>query len=1167
MSPHSLVQEYLNLTEHLYAIITNGTHLRILRDSSRLIKLSFLEFNLQQMMEEEHFADFALMFRLIHASRMPQKQEEAPESILEKYHQISLDAGSRIRLGLSNAVKQAIEQFGQGFLSHPKNQHLRDLLQTNQLSPEQYFHQLLTLIYKLLFLLVIEERNLIFPKTTPDHIRDIYNQYYSLQKLRKLAENQQNLFAQNQYHDLWIALTQTFTLFSNPNKGKHLHINPLAGDLFSQANPTIFEKNTQLDNQTLLNCIFKLSIFKQPQTNLKIRINYAALNVEEFGSVYEGLLDFNADIDLPNQTFSLKQSSERSKSGSHYTPDELVKPLIQHSLDHIIARKRKAPTTEAQQQNLLSIRVCDPACGSGHILLAAARRIAFALAQVRTNTDQPSPTDFRLALRDTIQNCIFGVDKNPLAVELCKVALWLEAHNPGKPLNFLDHHIKCGDSIVGLTHAHELQNGIPNEAFKKIQGDDKQTLKTLRDQNKKQRKTRSQLTLNFNQGIGKSLTNIRTLIQSLNQMPEETPAQIQAKKQQYHKLTSGAKWLKLQTLANLQTAPFFQPKTPKNQPYIITDQEYQNLYTGKTSFQGNQKAAHADALAQQNKFFHWFLEFPQIFANGGFDCVIGNPPFLNGLRISTHYGSHYLKYIHNSYYPAKGTTDLVAYFFRKAFQIIKSKGFQALISTNTIAQGGTRIGGLEFILNNQGQINFAIRSMKWPGLAAVEVALLTIHKGLWKLSSYLDSQKVPQITSFLDSSKPLPKPQPLQENQDLSFQGVILRGEGFVLSHEEAASLENKNPQNKGIIFPYLNGKDLSTHPEQEPSRKVINFFSWEEESAKRYSEAYAILEKKVKPYRQQWRKDKNKDEIIGVYALPKPLYQKWWLYESSRPNLYQTINGLSKILITANVSKTHAFSFVRTNMIHANTLVIIASDKNVDLAILQSSLHEHWAWKYCSTMRGDRRYSPTTAFQTFPFPQTLTPEQTQTLNTLGEQYHSHRKQLMKNTWLGLTKTYNQFHNPNLPTDSQEIQHLQTLPHPQIKKQYGKLTLELIKHLQKEPKAILTLTQTIQGIQTLRSLHIKMDQEVLKAYGWHNQITLNHDFHQIEYLPENDRTRFTISNNARKQILEKLLLLNHQIHQKQLEQTKSQTPPTKKQSPKPKSQKKPPKNPNQKSLF
>ena len=486
MSAHAMVQEYLNLTEQLYGVVTNGRVIRLLRDSSRLIKQSYLEFDLDRIFTDGLFADFAVMYRLLHATRLPVSSEAASDSLIEKLHQDSLDSGARIREGLSKAVEEAILAFGNGFLAHPANTQLRERVASGQLAPDQYYASLLRLIYRLLFLMVIEERGLVFPPKATQAQRETYLRYYSVQRLRALAEKR--YLADKRQSDLWLALLSTFCLFEADGPGEKLGLKPLAGDLFRP--DAIGELDvSQLSNEALLNCLRSLGLYEHPQNKQLIRVNYAALNVEEFGSVYEGLLEYEPVIESAGSVpaFAFKQGDGRSATGSHYTPDDLVQPLIKHSLDHLIAERLKEKDPAAA---LLELRVADIACGSGHILLAAARRIATELAVVRTGEEQPSPSAYRTALRDVIRTCIYGVDLNPLAVELCKVALWLEAHNPGEPLNFLDHHIKCGNAIVGFVKREEVDNGVPDEAFAKLPGDDPEIGKKVRARNKRERAER-----------------------------------------------------------------------------------------------------------------------------------------------------------------------------------------------------------------------------------------------------------------------------------------------------------------------------------------------------------------------------------------------------------------------------------------------------------------------------------------------------------------------------------------------------------------------------------------------------------------------------------------------------------------------------------------------------
>lgn len=1139
MSPHALVQEYINLTEHyLYAIVTNGIHLRLIRDSSRLIKLSFIEFDLQTMMDDEHYADFAILFRLLHTSRMPRKRDMGGESLMEIFHQDALESGSRIRDGLSRAVEFSIRSLANGFLEHPENHALREGVGSGSLSAIAYYQYQLRLIYRILFLLVIEERNLVFPENGNKLGRDIYRDFYSVNRLRRLCEK--SYILEQRHHDLWISLKQTFRLFETEAVGHPLGVKPLAGDLFGPHALGALNQ-CQLDNRILLECLKNLSVFQNSATGQKTRVNYAALNVEEFGSVYEGLLEYEPVINAQGGRVQLDliKGYERSSSGSHYTPDEMVKPLIKHSLDHIINDRLKSATSPRErEQTLLSIKVCDVACGSGHILLNAARRIGLELAKVHTGEDQPSPKPLRQAIRDAISSCIYGVDKNPLAVDLCKVALWLEAHNPGEPLNFLDHHIKCGDAIVGLARKEELENGIPDEAFNKMPDDEKNTRAEFAKQNKQESAMAEQREIFYRHSefsrIEKSFTDISRVFTSFNDLPETSIDQIADKRSEYKAMISGENWQHLKSLCDIQTAQFFIPKSPENVGMIVTDGTFRQYMSGISAFRGGPADMAAADMCRKKRFFHWFLEFPEVFSEGGFDCILGNPPFLGNRKLKGAFGERFLEWVKYCYAPA-GAIELVGYFFRRIFSIVKQGGFQTLIATNTIAQGEARQGALDVIIAQGGTINFAIRSMKWSGLAAVEVSLVGIYKGKWKQSFSLGGKAVPQITAYLDDAEIAGNPYPLLQNADKSFQGSIVLGKGFVLEPWDAQKLIEKNPKNKNVLFPYLNGEDLNTNPDQSPSRWVINFFDWPEEKCREeYPECFEILERLVKPERQ--RKNEN-----GQYALRKPLPQKWWIYADKRPKLYRTIKPLGRVLLTTIHSKNLIWSIQGKKSIYTHAIIVIGFERYLEITIIISIFHEIWAWKYSSTIRSAGiRYTPTSAFDTFPFPQNPSPEIESALEQIGETYHHHRQKFMQSSQLGLTKTYNQFHNSKLTVIESDM------PEKEIEKQFGKETLYLWNHLHRTPDTC-DFNQAVTNILHLRRLHREMDETVLNAYGW-TDIKLAHDFYEVDYLPENDRIRYTISPAARKEILKRLLKLNHAIHEQEIQEGELQKGKSKKKT-------------------
>ena len=679
VSPHAMVQEYLNYSEHLYGLVTNGRQIRLLRDASRITRLSYVEFNLQKMMEEDLYSDFLLLYRLLHVSRMPLKIDGGAESIIEKYHQEGLEAGSTIRSKLGSAVKETIKSLANGFINHPDNEILRLALQHGQLDADEYYRQQLRIIYRLLFLFVIEERNLVYAESkTPETKRfsQIYFNYYSLLRLRKLAKKLPPPDA-NRHYDLWQSLLSSFALFETNEMGEKLGIMSLQGDLFGPASIATASydlHDCRLSNALVLQIIKALSYFEN-QNNLQIAVNYGGLDVEEFGSVYEGLLELKLEIKpvagTGNYSCSYAGSEERSKSGSHYTPDELVQPLIKHSLDYLLDERKKiindiitrqklfgpafrTRREELVTQHIYSLKVCDVACGSGHLLISGARRIAEVAASIIEEEEQPNPKAFQLAKRNAILNCIYGVDKNPLAVELCKVALWLEAYVPGQPLNFLDHHIKCGDAIVGLAHRDEMENGIADEAFKTLPGDDAVIAAAFRNQNKSERKLREAEALQFKVDFEKTTVNsvqeAMVEYKTFNRLPETTPDEIDRKTRAYKKFIAGKGFTFLKAMADTQVAQFFIPKTAANKEYLMTDADFRQILSGYRGWQ-DRKVAKAAVVALQHRFFHWFLEFPEVFSEGGFDCVLGNPPFLGNRKLSGTFGDNFLECIKYQFAP------------------------------------------------------------------------------------------------------------------------------------------------------------------------------------------------------------------------------------------------------------------------------------------------------------------------------------------------------------------------------------------------------------------------------------------------------------------------------------------------------------------------------------
>lgn len=1081
LAPHSLVQEFLNRTEALWGLVTNGKVLRLLRDNTYIRRQCYVEFDLEAIFEERLFEDFVALYRLVHRSRLPRAGADAHQCLLEQYYQYSVEQGGRVREHLRDGVEKCLKRLANGFLTHPANEELRRRVnlpaeRPEALSPEEFYRQLLRLVYRFLFLLVAEDRGLVSDDP-------LYREHYGIARFRRLVDNRA---AYTEHEDLWLGLRVLWKLLSDdtPQAGGKplaslLGLPVLNGELFTR----ITLDDYLITNRDLLSALWYLINYQEAPGSPPRRINYAALDVEELGSVYESLLDYHPQIDTsgPVPRFDLAPGSERKSTGSYYTPAELVGELIRSALEPVIEeRLREAKTKDEKKQALLSIKVLDPACGSGHFLLAAARRLGKELARIRTGEDEPAPEAVRDTIRDVVAHCLYGVDKNPLAVELCRVALWLEAHVPGKPLTFLDHRIKCGDSLVGVFDLEVLKKGIPDEAFKPVANDDKAIARALKKQNQEQRSGQkglfSGLSSEFN------LKELSADALRLDQIPDDSPESIREKQRLYDELR--LKTEQHRTACNIWTAAFFQPydNSVPQKALITTDTVRRYLETENAH---PQAIALANALAENHRFFHWPLEFPEVFARGGFDVVLGNPPFMGGKKISRTLGKRYRGWLEITFKPWENTADLCAAFFRRAFNIIRPGGRLGMVATNTIGQGDTRESGLAEILKQDGVITYAKRFVQWPGAANVEVNLVAIHKPdhsqlSIKHSPILDGKPVPFISSRLDDESEA-EPKRLPQNEEKAFIGDYVRGMGFVLESEEAEALLAKDSRNADCLFPYLNGKDLNSHPEQKPSRWVICFHDWDLERAKDYSDLLQIVEDRVKPERQKLRGSGDRHSR-----------EYWWQFHNYRKELRRAIAPLHRILVRSRIAELHMLIFVPNGWIYNEKTIVFAFDDDYHFSLLQSNIHEIWLRRFTSTLRTDINYAPTDCFDTFPFPleeyrrmasgewriEDLPPP-FQDAARIGAEYQEHRRQIMLERNIGLTSTYNLFHDPNC-TDT--------------------------------------------DIQRLRDLHVEMDRTILACYGW-DDIDPRHDF----YPNARGQVRFTISPEARREILHRLLELNLKI--------------------------------------
>jgi len=613
-SPHSLVQEYLNRSSgHLWAFVSNGVSLRVLRDNASLTRQAYVEFDLETMFADEVFDDFVVLWLTCHQSRV--EAENPAECWLERWTAAAAEAGTRAREELRAGVEAAIEALGAGFVAHPANTVLKERLRTGELNTFDYYRQLLRLIYRLLFLFVAEDRNLLHPPSAGDAQQRRYARYYSLTRVRTLANRRRG----GPHPDLWRSLTVVFDGLGRTAGIPSLGLPGLGSFLWSRvATPDL--DAAQIANQQLLVAVRQLAFVHDRGEKVLRPVDYRNLGTEELGAIYESLLEQHPDVNADAGTFRLNTAAgnERKTTGSYYTPTSLITELLDSAVDPVLAEAAAKTDAEAA---ILDLKVIDPACGSGHFLIAAAHRIAKKLAAVRTGDDEPSPDATRTALRDVIAHCVHGIDLNPMAVELCKVSLWMESMEPGKPLGFLDHRIVRGNGLIGAT-PQLLEAGVPDEAFKPLTGDDKAVVTSLKARNKKAREGQANL---FGGVGGIDLAALATTVEQIDAAPDADLAAVQAKATRWNELITSPEYQGAVHAADTWCAAFVAEHTKGS--VAITHEDYALARDQPSRVPADVRAA-VQRLTDQYAFLHWHLAFPDVFAHrGGFDMVLGNPPW------------------------------------------------------------------------------------------------------------------------------------------------------------------------------------------------------------------------------------------------------------------------------------------------------------------------------------------------------------------------------------------------------------------------------------------------------------------------------------------------------------------------------------------------------------
>lgn len=628
MNPHSMVQEFLNRSDEcLWGIVSNGLQLRLLRDNSSISRQAYIEFDLEAMMDGELYADYVIFWLLCHQSRL--EAEIPADCWLEKWVNTVQAEGTRVLDRLREGVMDAITQLGTGFLDHPANSALRESLYQGNLDKQDYYRELLRLVYRIIFLCTAEDRDLLFEKDVSSAIRSRYINFYSMHRFRELASKRRG----SKHHDLFNQFKLIMRGLGQAIGLPSLGIPPLGSYLWSdKAIPNLIE--CEITNRFLLSAFRSLTLHREG-TRL-VRVDFRHLGAEEFGSVYESLLEQHPEMHIESRTFVLNEASgnERKTTGSYYTPTSLINCLLDSALNPVIeeATKQKHP-----EEAILKLKVCDPACGSGQFLVGAARRIAFRLAMIRCGEIEPPADMYKQALREVVSHCIYGVDVNEMAVELCKINLWLESLEPGKPLSFLDHHIKCGNSLLYTTPVL-ISKGIPSDAFEAIEGDNRKHVQILKRQNQEESMGQGSLFVNDDSN---DLASLSQKLQQLDGMQEDT-FQSQAEKERLHSIIMESKeYSKQRLIADTWCGAFVGIKNRD----ILKEGITQGIVDQVKKAPGDLSRALLQEivrLSKQYRFFHWHIEFPDVFTvsneeqsypniitgwSGGFDVVLGNPPW------------------------------------------------------------------------------------------------------------------------------------------------------------------------------------------------------------------------------------------------------------------------------------------------------------------------------------------------------------------------------------------------------------------------------------------------------------------------------------------------------------------------------------------------------------
>ncbi len=1082
----------------------------------------------------------------------------------------SLKFQDEVTDALGEQVRRAVEVLIQT-LDKADQDRNRELL--NDVKEPELYEAALTVMMRLVFLLSAEERGLLLMGD------ERYEANYALSTLRMQLRKESEEILERRW-DAWSRLLAIFRAVFGGIKHENLRLPALGGSLFDPDRFPFLEgrakgsnwrtdsaKPLPIDNRTVLLLLEAIQQF-QGRT-----LSYRALDVEQIGYVYEGLLERTvkrtaevtleldatknaktpwvnlAELDsarldgaaqlaellrersgssasrvrndlvksvddiladrlltacqgdtklrdrvkpyahllrtdpwgyplvYPAGAFIVTTGSDRRETGTHYTPKSLTETIVAETLTPVVYVGPAEGTPRDQwalksPAELLNLKICDPAMGSGAFLVQACRWLSDRLVEAWSQVEalgktvsvdgevlevgvakEPLPRDSEartvIARRLIAERCLYGVDLNPLAVELAKLSIWLVTLAKGRPFGFLDHNLRCGDSLLGIHRLDQL-----TELSMTPGGKGQQRL--------------------FGKNIEKAVHEAIEIRQRLREMPirdihdVETMAQLDAdarKKLEVPEAIANA------FIGEVFASGGFESSLDNAIASLTIKADRavdgaQDAYASIIQRMGTTLSANSFQNTSRREPFHWPLAFPEVFLVGGFSAVLGNPPYMAGRLISGKLDGLYLAYLSTLIGENPGQADLCTHFLRRAFTITRKNGMLGLLTTNTISQGDSSRVGLQRVIEAGGTLISALASMRWPGKAAVFVSYFAIFNEEYLGKKFLDGQPARNIDHQLKDILPLSwERKILEENIGLASKGFDIGGDGFLLSDQERHEIIVRSPHEAALIHPHLNGKELYSFPDLQPKRFIISFLDWPITRAQSYPVCLDRVERKVKPYRDTVNR--------------KSTREKWWIYNEDRPTLRAALQRLPQVIVKVLTSNTWAFARLPSGYSLDQALIVFFFDSCAHFSLLQSTVHEVWAKWNPSTMKTDARYTIAECFSTFPMPVQLADNEG--LKSAGEAYDAQRSRVMTMTNEGLTKIYSRFHNPS-DTD------------PEICK--------------------------------LRELHAKIDNEVALAYGW--SLNLEHGFHEVPYLTQKGQVRFTISENSRFKVLGNLLEINRE---------------------------------------